>query len=130
MSTFNVTYNADIQAIHVEMIGFLPQELYKKGWTEALALFRQHHCHRVLINIEDGKVISPENQHWLMEEYIPALEKIMHGKQVKQARIIHGDIFNKMSTSSLATQLQNVHSPLVLKDFDDKNAAIQWLVSE
>jgi hypothetical protein len=128
-SHFNVGYDNEHHIVKVAMNGFLSHEVYKHGWTSVLELIKHHRPHRILVAIEDGKIISPENQHWLMEHYIPELEKLMHGKQVRQARIVHGDYFNKLSVSSISNQIKSHHLPLEIKDFENEKSALEWLMA-
>lgn len=130
MSQFKVSYD-DRHFIRVEMDGFLPHDLYKNGFTQVLELFEKHPaCHRILISVKDGKIISNENQQWFADNYITTVKELLAKRHqtLKQARMLDGDYFNQVSAKNIYKTLQDSNLPLVFKDFDREDRAIAWLI--
>lgn len=128
MSQFKVSYDQEHFFVRADMSGFLSHDLYAEGWAQVVQLFEKHPvCHRFLITVTEGKIISPENQHLFVEHILPKIQAVMHGRTLKYARVIHGDLFNKISTQNLYKQIQENLANAALKDFETEAEAIQWL---
>ncbi|SFC28254.1 hypothetical protein SAMN05421780_104118 [Flexibacter flexilis DSM 6793] len=128
MSQFKVSYDQEHFFIRAETVGFLSHEMYAEGWAQVVQLFEKHPaCHRLLIVVIDGKIIPTENQHVFVDDFLPKIQTVMHGRTLKYARVIHGDLFNKISTQNLYKQIQDRLPNVTLKDFDAEENAIEWL---
>lgn len=126
--TFEVRYDEQTRTVCADTFGFLGHELYQEGWLKVLKLLEQHHCHKIFMTVTDGKIISTENQHWLLEKFVPQMEKLMHGRILYQARIFKdSDYFNKVSTQSVYKKVQQQYNNVQLVDFQTKEEALAWL---
>lgn len=67
--------------------------------------------------------ISPDDQQWLFQEFIGSI--ISEVGSLKIANVVPNDVFTKMSLEEILT----VAPGLEFQYFDDKQKAINWLMS-
>ncbi|RAK65122.1 hypothetical protein [Hymenobacter edaphi] len=100
------------------------RDLYKAA-TEALKHFG---VTRILSDHRHMPPISPPLQRWLAEEWVPttARETGYNRGAVVQAF----NLFNRMATNQIVTQMTNTNVPVAVDYFDNEEAAERWLLSD
>jgi hypothetical protein len=74
------------------------------------------------------RIISPEDQNWLFEQWMPALCQAWRGQPARIAVVKANDLFGLRSTLNVAAKLMERRC-LDVALFDARNEAQHWLRS-
>lgn len=102
----------------------LVRDLYKAA-TEAL---RQHGVTRVMSDHRHMPPLSPALQRWLSDEWVPTT--VREAGYNRGAVVQAFNLFNRLATDQIVTQLNNAQAPVQVEYFDNDQDAERWLLSD
>lgn len=87
---------------------------------------RRHGYPYVLINQVEMTSLTPEEQAWIAQEWLPAA--VREAGYRAGAVVLATDIYSRLATAFVTT---NVHGlPIRYRSFDEEQAAIAWLLKQ
>lgn len=118
-----VSYDEELQMGMATWNGFLSSTEFREAVEICLRLMDEHKLLRWLGDNRKLRAIRQADQDWFVEYVIPRLAA---GTVRRNASIVSEDLFNKMAVEQILKRAGNV-GDMVLKDFDDPEAAMAWL---
>lgn len=92
--------------------------------TALAAGLRQHRYGRVLADQTHMRPLSPDEQHWLAQQWLPH-EARAAGYRAG-AIVVATDVLTRLATASVTTG----HEGTRYRSFDDEQAALAWLLRQ
>lgn len=102
----------------------LVRDLYKAA-TEAL---HQRGITRIMSDHRHMPPLSPALQRWLSDEWVPSA--VREAGYNRGAVVQAYNLFNRLATDQIVTQLNNAQAPVQVEYFDNDYDAERWLLSE
>lgn len=100
------------------------RDLYNAA-TESL---RQYAVTRIMSDHRHMPPLSPALQRWLSDEWVPTA--VREANYSRGAVVQAYNLFNRLATDQIVTQLNNAQSPMQVEYFDNDQEAERWLLSE
>lgn len=118
------TYHRDKHIIVEEWNGFAPSAGFREVSDGLIELIKQKKCGRVLNNFANGKVIAPQDQKWINEDWFP---RAIAAGLTHFAFLLADDIFNQLTVKNI---MNNTDFPnLEYYYFNDYIKAEEWLLA-
>ncbi len=102
--------------------GFPSHEHYKNAMEQAYELIKREGLSHWISDQRNLKTLSPDNQKWVNEVFIP---KVLSTTPVKKVAIIVGkDIFTQAAMSRIKEALEKANLPI--RYFEDMQSVEEW----
>jgi hypothetical protein len=121
--TYNVYFDANINAVVMEWNGYATSEQFKQGTELMLNVLIQNKASKVLADITDMTLIGSEDQLWVENHFLPRATNF----GFKAIAIIKPrSYFNKVAVESISYKVNK--DKLTINFFDNKEDATEWLI--
>lgn len=118
-----VAYDDELSLGIATWDGFLSSSEFREAVEICLNLIDEHKPLRWLGDNRKLRAIRQADQDWFVESVLPRLAS---STLRRNASIVSEDLFNKMAVEQIIKRADNL-GDMVLRDFDDKQAAMAWL---
>lgn len=124
----NVTiqHQTDKNNLRLEWKGDVSLPLYKDALTHCLDYAQEHQVRKFLINQTQLNQVPPEAQHWLMNEWFPAVEHSVAGT-LSFGIVPSQLLYRRIASNKAAHQLRQSSQKSRVHYFKDESAALNWL---
>ena len=120
--TYNIFFDAKINAIVMEWVGYSTSIQFKEGTELMLYNLIKYKAAKVLADIKDMVLIGQEDQEWLHSDFLP--RAIQSGfKAIALVRPDH--YFNKVAVESISYKVDR--EKININIFDNLSEAKVWL---
>ena len=120
--TYNIFFDAKINAIVMEWVGYSTSIQFKEGTELMLNNLIRYKAAKVLADIKDMVLIGQEDQEWLHSDFLPSA--IQSGfKAIALVRPDH--YFNKVAVESISYKVDR--EKININIFDNLSEAKVWL---
>lgn len=132
MAYFDTTYvtidqlpnSSDIASIHWK--GYASSEEFQTGMNKLLEFMQNQPVTKILSDTRDFGVITPSDQQWVIENWLPAALKTGYNRI---AIVVPSDVFSQISIDSVMEEAKK-EAPVNDRYFDNTDKAIEWLQSK
>ncbi|NOQ25450.1 MAG: hypothetical protein GQ564_08810 [Bacteroidales bacterium] len=126
MNETKTFFSSELNAVVLELNGFLKTEQFIEFALESNDLRKKHSVYKQLNNIQNMKVLTKDIQNWLEDVWFPEA-KISGLKYF--AFVVPNDTFGKSSMDTVNSEATAKYG-INIEYFTDKEVAKQWLVSQ
>jgi len=110
------------QLIVLHWKGFVPSEVYREGFLEAIQVSRKAALLSWVMDMKQMKVIRQADQEWTLTTWFPQFQ-LLGVKRL--AFVVSDDIFNQMAVSSMVATLRpKLHAEV--EYFQELSSAQRW----
>jgi hypothetical protein len=106
---------------------FTPSRRLRPILTELGGFLKVNRPQRWLCDHSGMKIISPEDQAWIVDEWLPAWRPPTMPSVRKLAMVRPVDVFGQLSVSNVTKRIAERCAAVELRWFEDRNAAGAWL---
>ncbi|MGD1843845.1 MAG: hypothetical protein ACFB10_00450 [Salibacteraceae bacterium] len=107
----------------VEWKRFATSEEFRNGMNQTMGLMKEKGYTKILSNSSNLGPIAPEDQKWVIEEWLPQALALGYNKI---ALIVPKDVFSQLAVDDIMEEANEV-SPVDDKYFDNVDEAASWL---
>ncbi|WP_299457924.1 hypothetical protein [uncultured Microscilla sp.] len=125
----NIGYDAKLQIMRINYKGFGVSELYREAVTKSFEIAYKYLCNRWLITQAEFRGVSPQDSHWLTNEWGPYIADKYKEKGIarrKTAVVKADNVFTDYIAEKVAEGLQNSEE---CQFFDNEETALAWLLA-
>jgi hypothetical protein len=119
-----VDYDAEVPCVIMTWRGYATTGEFRAANERVLAALAQRKASKLLGDIKEFVLIGSEDQAWLSSDWIP---RAVRAGLRKVALTSPAFYFNRVAVESVGQRLDP--DALILKHFDDREAARAWLAS-
>lgn len=124
-----VSYDAASRCLDLRWSGeFTPSRCFRPLLDSIQKFIVSRRPTRWLCDHGAMRIISPEDQAWLFEHWMPGLCAVWHDQPARVAVVKASDLFGLRSTLNVAQRLQQ-RSCLDVELFDARGDAERWLLA-
>lgn len=116
-----ISYEEDINAVHVVWKKIPSNDMYKDIFTTALNTIIDKKANKWISDIRKQGVVGPSNAKWLKEEILP---KAIQAGLNKIAIVVEKDVFKKFYIDNVKTIMS---ATAEMQYFDSEEEARKWL---
>ncbi|MEO1653822.1 MAG: hypothetical protein AAFU64_09770 [Bacteroidota bacterium] len=121
----DITYQSTSRLIYFQWLKFVPSEKFQPifealGKNKVLGI-----SDKWLIDCRAMRIISPEDQNWLLEEWLEAREDCA-GRKIEIGMLMPEDLFGKLSVERLVKRMKGLYLDLAFKNFVQEAEAQEW----
>lgn len=118
-----IVYDEELSLGIATWNGFLSSSEFREAVEICLNLMDEHKLLRWLGDNRKLRAIRQADQDWFVEHVLP---RLVASTLRRNASVVSEDLFNKMAVEQIIKRANNL-GDMVLRDFDDKEAAMAWL---
>ena len=105
---------------------YSPSKEYQECLEKSFEMMCKHHAKKWIFDQKKVKVISPQDQKWVVEVWTPKVIRKL-GRGIKSAVILGENIFGEVSIKNLVDATTH---QVETKFFEDIETAQKWLLEE
>jgi SpoIIAA-like len=119
-----VDYDAEVPCVIMTWRGYATTGQFRAANERVLEVLTKHKASKLLGDIKEFVLIGSDDQTWLSADWIP---RAVQAGLRKVALTSPAFYFNRVAVASVGERLDP--DELILKHFDDRDAARAWLAS-
>lgn len=117
-----IYYYEEFACIHLEWHGFASSDNFKEACDFSLELLDEKKVNKMIADNTNSKVVSVENQNWLMENWFPrAYERGYRTSAV----VVSTDVFNKVAVKNITNKMDK--GKFTVQYFENLDKAKVWI---
>lgn len=117
-----IYYYEELACVHLDWIGFAKSDQFKEACNFSLELLREKKVTKMIADNTKSKVVSVEDQDWLMADWFPRAYK--EGYRTS-AVIVSTDVFNKVAVKNIVNKMDK--GKFVVHYFENLDKAKGWI---
>jgi hypothetical protein len=121
---FGISWDATVQCVRAEGIGYLEGQTYRDGMEQGLTLLKEKQGSKWLADMRAQSVVTVADQQWTIEDWTPRAVK---GGIRYSAFVMPKSVIAQMSLKRILTKVGD--KELTMGYFDDLEEARAWLNS-
>ncbi|MFH2074831.1 MAG: hypothetical protein ABIJ57_05720 [Pseudomonadota bacterium] len=119
-----ITYEAEIQALHLEWSGFTPSREFRQVIEISLSELKERDLYKMIADNRSAKAVDPGDQKWLTEDWFP--RAIAAGFRYS-AVIVSGSALNLYASDTISHDV--ISNLFRAQNFTNLEEAREWLSS-
>lgn len=121
-SYYVLSYHSDISYVSLAIYGYTPTPEFQAFSERLLDALIYYKVNKALVDIREMKLITAEDQHWLLEDWLPRAIEIGHNA----CAVVNSKyFFNRIAIGSIVDNVKATGFNLQL--FEDTDKATEWL---
>lgn len=122
-----VAYHATSDCLEIVWDGFAPSQAFREAFDSAANWLKTHRASKWILDHKKSKIIAPEDQKWLVQEWFATLRKDT-GIPDTVALVNGVDFYGKISVTSYSKALSQDLGEEKLRLFEERTEAENWLM--
>ncbi|WP_375560180.1 hypothetical protein ACE193_21095 [Bernardetia sp. OM2101] len=117
-----IYYYEELSCVHLDWCGFAKSDQFKEACDFSLELLRDKKVNKMIADNTKSKVVSVEDQKWLMEDWFP---RAYEAGYRTSAVVVSTDVFNKVAVKNIVNKMDK--GKFVVQYFEKLDNAKIWI---
>lgn len=118
------------KALRLYLIGRLTVEEHREGFETYFEMFRDGNYTLAIFDYLKLEYDPPQSRAWFVTNYVPRYGKELKERECYLALIESSNMFQKMTTTLIASSVKKVYSNIHISFVDDIEKAKNWLLKQ
>ena len=127
------TDNQDLKiqkALKLYLVGRLTVEEPREGFETYFDMFRDGNYTHAIFDYLKLEYDPPQSRAWFVTNYVPRYGRELKHRECYLALIESSNLFQKMTTSLIASSVKKIYNNLHISFFEDIEKAQSWLLKQ
>ncbi|HAA14370.1 MAG TPA: hypothetical protein DCE41_22870 [Cytophagales bacterium] len=121
-----VEYHTQHDQLEITWEGFAPSQGFREALLQVAAWLNDQRVSKWLINHQNSKIISPEDQQWVIHDWFGYLKE--SSRCPDTIAVVNGmDYFGKLSVGNLSEAISKTMGQEAFQIFGSRQDAAHWL---
>lgn len=118
------------KALKLYLVGRLTVEEHREGFENYFEMFRDGNYTHAIFDYLKLEYDPPQSRAWFVTSYVPRYGRELKGRECYLALIESSNMFQRMTTTLIASSVKKIYSNLHISFFEDIEKAQDWLLKQ